>query len=147
MLLLMNNTLHTYKTRHILYIYVHVSAYAHRHTHTKRMQRRVRLLLRECDSCAIWGFVAYGRVRQGDVPNTFFGLSEVRDQLASTGTSHQTLSTSCLSVSRLSLWNVYDSGAVDKMEIDLDWKANKIAKAQSQLKSRQREQRGERKRE
>lgn len=28
------------------------------------------------------------------------------------------------------------------MEIDLDWKANKIAKAQSQLKNRQREQGG-----
>lgn len=52
---------------------------------------------------------------------------------------------SCLSVSMLRLWNVYDSGAVDKMEIDLDWKANKISKAQSQLKSRQREQRGRRK--
>lgn len=47
-----------------------------------------------------------------------------------------------MSVSRLSLWNVYDSGAVDKLEIDLDWKANKIAKAQSQLKSSKREQRG-----
>lgn len=80
-----------------------------------------------------------------DVPNIFFRLSEVQHQRAFTGTLQQTLTTPCLSVSRLSLWNVYDSGAVDKMEIDLYWKANKIAKAQSQLKSRQREQRGEEK--
>lgn len=33
------------------------------------------------------------------------------------------------------------------MEIDLDWKANKIAKAQSQLKSRERVQSGGRKKE
>ena len=72
----------------------------------------------------------------------FLILSEVQHQLATTDTLYQTLTILCLSVSRLSLWNVYDSGAVDKLEIDLDWKANKIAKAQSQLKSSKREQGG-----
>lgn len=117
-----------------------MSAHAHRHTH-KHMQHCVCLSLRQCDSCAGWGFVVCDRVRQGGVPKNSFGLSGVQHQLASTGILHQTLTTP-LSVSRLSLWNVYDSGAVDKMEIDLDWKANKIAKAQSQLKNRQREQGG-----
>ena len=75
----------------------------------------------------------------------FFGVREVQHQLASTDTLHRTLSSPCLSVSKLSLWNVYDSGAEDKMRLIWIEKANKIAKAHSQLKCRQRVRSGGRK--